>query len=252
VKQSEQINELAAALVKAQSEFSPAVKNANNPHFKSKYLDLNGAIEAAQPALLTNGIAVIQGVEGSIEGQSITVNTRLIHTSGQWIEDSLTLPALNRSNFDAQSVGSAVTYGRRYSYMAMLGFAAEDDDGNAAASAGTTAKASVQPIAKFNNQAKQSLDETYITDDDLSFLNDDRHPAEVAQQEPVRQAARPHTIGSVKAISEKQAKRLWAIAKQRNVSQDAVLRIIGAAGYDSVEAIGWKDYEKIVGEVEAA
>jgi hypothetical protein len=127
---STEINELAAALVAAQSEFTPALKTSVNPHFKSKYADLETAISAAQPALLKHGIAVLQGSSGDVLASSISITTRLLHKSGQWIEDTLTLPAANRGNFDAQSVGSAITYGRRYSYMAMLGIAAEDDDGN--------------------------------------------------------------------------------------------------------------------------
>lgn len=115
----------------------------------------------------------------------------------------------------------------------------------------------VQPI---NQQLKASLAQADPAnsshdpaDDELSFLNTDRHPAEEAAPPVIHQVKKnPHSVGSVKAISEKQAKRLWAIAKQRNISTDAVLRIIGAAGYETVDAIGWKDYEKIVAEVEGA
>lgn len=133
---SENISTLAAALVKAQKAFTPALKQAVNPHFKSKYVDLASAIEAAQPALLENGIAVLQGAAGEISSQSITVTTRLLHSSGEWIEDCLTLPAATRGDFSAQSAGSAITYARRYSYMAILGFAPEDDDGNGASGKG--------------------------------------------------------------------------------------------------------------------
>ena len=137
MNQSPSIANLAAALVEAQKKFAPAVKAKANPAFKgSKYVDLASAIDAAQPALLENGIAVIQGTAGDVAQQSITVTTRILHSSGEWIEDSLTLPAVNRADFTAQSAGSAITYARRYSYMAILGFAPEDDDGNAASQPG--------------------------------------------------------------------------------------------------------------------
>lgn len=167
MKQSEQINELAAALVAAQKAFSPAVKAKTNPAFKSKYVDLAGAIEAAQPALLENGIAVIQGTRGDVEHSSVTVTTRIVHVSGQWIEDELTLPAANRDRYDAQSVGSAITYARRYSYMGMLGFAPEDDDGNAAAEASKGRKP-IRLIPKAHAEALRSeLIRYHIPPDDV-------------------------------------------------------------------------------------
>lgn len=129
---SDSITNLATSLVKAQQAFAPAIKGNTNPAFKSKYVDLATAIDAAQKPLLDNGIAVIQGAQGDVELKSVTVTTRLIHISGEWIEDSLTLPAVNRGDFTAQSAGSAITYARRYGYMALLGFAPEDDDGNGA------------------------------------------------------------------------------------------------------------------------
>ena len=130
---SPSIATLAAALVDAQKEFSPAVKAKANPAFKgSLYVDLASAIDAAQPALLKHGIAVLQGASGDVAQQSVTITTRILHSSGEWIEDALTLPAVNHTGFTAQSAGSAITYARRYSYMAILGFAPEDDDGNAA------------------------------------------------------------------------------------------------------------------------
>jgi hypothetical protein len=154
------ISSLAAALVNAQKAFSPALKQSVNPHFKSKYVDLASAIEAAQPALLDNGIAVIQGTSGNMSEQSITVTTRILHSSGEWIEDALTLPAVNRSDFSAQSAGSAITYARRYSYMAILGFAPEDDDGTAASQPSPNHVPAVQqaPVAArfFSSAAKIS------------------------------------------------------------------------------------------------
>jgi hypothetical protein len=127
---SETINEIAGALAKAQGAMKPAVKDANNPHFKSKYADLASNVEAARAPLADNGIAVLQ--EATTGERGISVATRLVHSSGQWIAfDPLTVPL---SKQDAHGVGSALTYARRYALGAALGLVAEDDDGNAAVS----------------------------------------------------------------------------------------------------------------------
>lgn len=125
---SPEIGELAKAIAAAQAKMKPAVKDATNPHFKSKYADLASIWDACREALGTNGLAVLQGV--TCQGADVTVETRLIHASGQWLSTALTIAAANAG---AQSIGSAVTYGRRYGLAAMLGISAEeDDDGNAA------------------------------------------------------------------------------------------------------------------------
>lgn len=133
-----EINALVKAIVEAKKNFKPALKNANNPHYKSKYTELSTVIDATEDALLEHGVVVFQGVGGSVAEQCVRVTTRLVHASGQWIEDTLELPATNRQNFDPQSAGSAITYGRRYGLMAMLCIAGEDDDGNAASAVETS------------------------------------------------------------------------------------------------------------------
>lgn len=126
---SDQINELAAAMVKFQAELKPAIKGNTNPYFKSKYADLQACWDCCREALVKNGLSVVQGSRES-NGEIVTVDTRLMHASGQWIESSLTMKP---AKADPQGVGSAVTYARRYALSAILGIVAdEDDDGNAA------------------------------------------------------------------------------------------------------------------------
>jgi hypothetical protein len=121
-------NKVAAALVKAQKEFGPALKSSSNPHFKSRYADLAACVEAVVDALNNNGIALTQRVSPSENG--VTVETVFIHESGEIIScGQLHVPA---TKHDAQGYGSALTYARRYSLMAACGIAPEDDDGNAA------------------------------------------------------------------------------------------------------------------------
>jgi hypothetical protein len=126
---SNEINHIATALAKAQGERGRAKKDANNPHFNKKYADLASCWDACQQPLAANGLAVVQANVPNEKG--VTVKTRLIHSSGQWIEDEgLFVPA---SKLDAQGFGSAETYCRRYALCAMVGIAPEEDDGNAAA-----------------------------------------------------------------------------------------------------------------------
>lgn len=126
---SDTIDLLSAALVQAQAEIENPEKNATNPAFRSKYVNLTGVLEVVRPALAKNGLAVVQGV-GMDDGR-VVVTTRLVHASGQWLEPGAASAPLGKQ--DAQGVGSAVTYLRRYSLLAALGIAPEeDDDGNAA------------------------------------------------------------------------------------------------------------------------
>jgi len=119
---------IASALVRAQRGFAPALKTSTNPHFRSKYVDLAGCIEAVVDALNAAGIALIQRT--SEDSTGVTVETVFVHESGETLEcGKLHVPAAKQ---DPQGYGSALTYARRYSLMAACGIAPEDDDGNAA------------------------------------------------------------------------------------------------------------------------
>jgi len=124
---SETFNDIAAALAKAQGEMDNASKDRSNPAFKSKYADLASVRDATSGPLSANGIAVLQAAATTAEG--VTVETRFVHTSGQWF--ACTVGAVPKA-YDPQSIGSAITYLRRYGLMSMAGIAPEDDDGNAA------------------------------------------------------------------------------------------------------------------------
>lgn len=120
--------ELAAALVAAQAEFSAIPKNSDNPFFKSKYADLATVVAVTSPILAKHGLGLSQFPSGTQEHPALT--TYLIHSSGQFV--ACEMPLYLPKN-DPQGQGSALTYARRYAYMAVLGLVAdEDDDGNAA------------------------------------------------------------------------------------------------------------------------
>jgi hypothetical protein len=121
-------NKIAAAFVKSQRQFGPALKTSTNPHFKSKYADLANCIEAVIGALNDNGIGLMQRTYECKDG--VMVETMLVHESGEVMEcGMLHVPA---TKMDAMGFGSALTYARRYSLLAATGLAPEDDDGVAA------------------------------------------------------------------------------------------------------------------------
>ena len=151
MKTSEKTGALSPALVKALSEMPTLVKDADNPFYRSKYIELSSIIADCRPVLAAQGLAVMQGVSGRMEdGRTmLAVTTRILHSSGEWIEETLEIPVEKKSARKEgqdeaqtgiptpQNLGSAITYMRRYALGAILGVAAEDDDDGAAAS-GTT------------------------------------------------------------------------------------------------------------------
>jgi len=139
---SEDIKDLAAALAKAQGQMENAAKDSNNPHFKSKYADLASVWDACRKALSENGLSVVQPAGGGPE--TVTVTTRLMHTSGQWIEEAITLKPMQMT---PQGIGSCITYGRRYALASMVGVCPDDDDGNAAS----------QPVAPVQTQPRKPV-----------------------------------------------------------------------------------------------
>lgn len=152
---SDSINELAAALAKAQGDMGGAAKDTKNPFFNHNYADLASVKEAIRVPFAKNGLSVAQFPQTTYSGDPqayewtakrsgevrygvrvftvVTVVTRLMHSSGQWLEDSVSamLP-----NGDPQSVGSAITYLRRYALQSAAGVAPEDDDAEATTQSG--------------------------------------------------------------------------------------------------------------------
>ena len=146
MKTSEATNEIAAALAKAQGVIENPEKKAENPAFKnggkvSKYADLATGLTTVRAALSANGIAVIQAPR--IEGEVLMLDTRLAHSSGQWLESEWPISKLGVTQ---QQIGSATTYARRYSLFSMIGIAGEDDDGNEASKSETPAPARIELI----------------------------------------------------------------------------------------------------------
>lgn len=120
--------DLLAALAAAQGEIENATKNAKNPHYKNNYADLAECLNTIRPVFSAHGLAVIQSA-GHFDGAMVTVTTIITHKTGGMISsESTCVPAKT----DAQGIGAATTYLRRYSVAAMCGIAQEDDDGQTA------------------------------------------------------------------------------------------------------------------------
>jgi hypothetical protein len=122
------IGELAKALCAAQAKLEPALKNATNPHLKSRYADLASCYAAARDVLCAHGLSIVQ-LPGFAEHDSVTLHTRLIHTSGEYIGADV---GIRLGTVTPQALGSALTYLRRYAYSAAIGLSTADDDGSAA------------------------------------------------------------------------------------------------------------------------
>lgn len=128
---SDEIDLIAPAFVAAlgQLEDVPRGRLADAGKYQYRFADLADVLATSRPTLAAHGLAVFQ--VPVTDHDSVVVRTTLLHTSGQWLRfDPLRLPA----GGTAQNVGSAITYARRYSLLASLGLATEDDDG---ADAGT-------------------------------------------------------------------------------------------------------------------
>ena len=130
VRVTDDRKELFTALIKAQASMGAAVKDSKNPHFRSSFASLSAVIGAVIPCLNENGVGVLQLPH--LDESYVQLTTVLIHSSGQMLSSTVATPMGKKE--DAQAVGSAITYLRRYSLQSIVGLPVEDDDGNAASS----------------------------------------------------------------------------------------------------------------------
>ena len=145
---SESIAALAKAIALSQLHVENAMKSSTNPHFKSKYADLAEILNTVRPVFSANGIAIVQ--TPTFESGVASVETMLCHESGEFISSVCSSPV---SKQDAQGIGSAITYLRRYSLAAMCGIAQEDDDGQHAVQEPQTQRQA--PSRKLSNAERE-------------------------------------------------------------------------------------------------
>jgi len=129
MKQSESISKLADALVKAQAEMPEIPMDGMNPHYKSKFSTLGAVIKAVRPVFAKHGLVVLQLPTSDDLSNGIGLATRIIHTSGEWVEDAVTMTVPAGAN-PGQELGKLVTYFRRYALSAAAGVYSDEDVDN--------------------------------------------------------------------------------------------------------------------------
>lgn len=152
-------------------------KDGSNPHFRSRYATLEGCLDAAKAALKENNLALTQ----QIHPEPDRLVTRLIHTSGEFIEDG-GVPLKPRDPTNPQALASAVTYARRYGLMAMLGITGEDDDGNAASKPPPSDMTPPMPKPPLEKSARKP-DATELSDEWKAYIGSATAAIQKAQAE---------------------------------------------------------------------
>jgi hypothetical protein len=205
LRRSSAIGQIAKAMAAARKKFKPVKKDSVNPHYKSKYADISALIDATYEALSDNDLVVIQSPSSNEHGATVT--TMIAHGSGEWFENDLTLPAGTAQRFDSQTAGSAITYGRRYSYQAMLNIAGEDDDDGNAAVTG-------------------------------------REAMNMRPQQSINRPTRPQPVSDL--VTSTQRTMFWNAVNEGNKSKDEVLNYFGSIGIEKTEEMQRKQFEAAI------
>jgi hypothetical protein len=195
MNKSASITKLADALSKAQAEMPVVKMNAVNPFLKNKFADLGAVIDASRPTLAKFGLSLSQ--LPTSDGEKIGITNILMHTSGEWIEDTVLLSVADeKGKSAAQVAGSVITYLRRYSWASMLGlYADEDTDGHPNSDARKTEKPKQKEDSKsgvaintivWTVAQKQALIDGGLAKDDFAakgMLGYSNLPADAAHSE---------------------------------------------------------------------
>jgi len=203
------MKELFSALSKAQAQIKGAFKDSTNPHFKSRYADLESVIEAMRVPFAANGLGFIQSA--SADGQHM--QTILVHSSGESITTQV--PLIITKN-DMQGVGSAITYARRYGLAAACGVSQTDDDGTAA-----TERTLNVPGATLPQPAKPTP--TPKTDRISADLAKELGTPEIISR-PVFERTNPRAVSAVKEALSK-AKIPNELIKENKASFEEYLQV---------------------------
>lgn len=204
---------LYTALLKAMQQMGPVMKDAKNPAFRSSYASLQSVLNTIEKPLWDNGLLMVQRFVPEADGTALI--TEIVHAeSGDKIGSAVMLASKDPS--DPQKVGSAITYYRRYSLLALLGLTAEeDDDGNAAAK---SAPPRTPPAPRPAPAAAAPASGTRIA------YNDPRHtteyaPAQAARAELAARQAEASTDPTQLPATEKQTKFARAIAREAGIDE---------------------------------
>ena len=217
---SEAIDQLAAALPLAQAKLGRIITGetaqvkSDKGSYSYKYADLADALEVIRPPFNEHGIAIIQ--PPAFDGRSVvTVMTMFLHTSGQWMRGRL---SMTPTKSDPQAVGSAITYARRYSLLAMAGVATEDDDG-------ATASQPVRDARYDNNRGNGQRNNGGQQPDNSGRSQQGRRPANAAPDAPTA------------AITPKNLAILHRMAAKVKITDDQRATICGFYGVATFEEL---------------
>ena len=154
MEQSESIADLATALCLAQAEMGGAIKDSNNPFFKSSYADLTSVIKVIKEPFAKYGLSFVQLPVTSAGGNGIGVSTMLMHKSGQWLQSEYLLPM---DKVTPQGAGSAITYARRYALQSLVGIPSVDDDSELAMYRNEPAPVEPPPAKRVSKKLAQDV-----------------------------------------------------------------------------------------------
>lgn len=251
MRMSESVIDLTAALIKAKAEFA-TVKRTSTANATAtrtyKYAELDSVIEAVESALGKQNLVVMQFPRSDMERRTVTILTRLQHASGQFMEEDLEMPAGGEGGVTPRSMGSAITYNRRYSILPFLGIAPEDDDA-AAANVGH-ANGSGKEIVRKSEKAQVGITAggEPIFDEDGQPVVVRPGPTQLTQQLQASINQRQQVPSMLKPSADKQVgiprgKRLFAIAMGAGRSKDELNNYLGSIGVERCEEVPATLYE---------
>ena len=194
-----------AALLAAQKEMGPLLKNATNPHFRNRYADLSAVIETISEPLNNAGLVFYQGINYDATNNVSVLTTVVADTkSGETLESHF--PIVCKDPQNPQAIGGAITYLRRYSLMAMLGLAPEDDDGHAA---------SQRPQPKTENKPAPRKEPEQFVDTTTGEI-----------EEPTPRYDGDEARASNRMATEKQVGAIYGIATKKGYDREEVHALI--------------------------
>lgn len=211
MNKSESIKALAAALHKAQMEIKSALKESENPYFKSKYADLKAIWGSCKEALKNNELSITQ--TGKVEGSQMVLETTLLHTSGEYITGEYIINP-SKPN-DPQQIASAWTYGRRYSISALLGIVSDvDDDGEGATDHGDSTVPKKQSFKEKIQAYNNAHPEPLMAPEPIKAVEPPTLSKTIPKDEPWSSdsvLSLEELVTTIQAVSEKSGKKPFGV-----------------------------------------
>lgn len=222
---------LDAALAKAMQIMKNPIKDCTNPHFRAGYASLESVLSEIKGPCLANGLVVTQAAFPL--GEVWVLETELRHAPSGEGRKAL-FPLTPGAKLDAQAYGSAMSYARRYSLLALFGLAAEDDDGNVATASAKSApsKPAARPAAPAQRPTPPLGNTGPFPESEVPFSAGPTAPA----------AAKPAQGG----LSQPQVRLLWATANKAGWTESDVMDLLGSMGLTSTSEIRWQQFDGVL------